>query len=133
LLITGSISVLMLLVIGLVPSFWVAVSAITIQGLAEAASRADPAGLPQRHDPFPATRDYLVLRLIDRQCGGIVAQPVLGKSADIWGYQVSYLFSAAGTALALPFIARARMLNTPADHETAALPASLSRSAQPRR
>jgi hypothetical protein len=35
----------------------------------------------------------------------------------MWGYQVSYLISAAGSALALPFIARARQLNTPADHE----------------
>jgi sugar phosphate permease len=51
--------------------------------------------------------------------GGIVAQPALGKSADIWGYQVSYLLSAAASALALPFIARARRLDTPADHETA--------------
>jgi MFS family permease len=49
--------------------------------------------------------------------GGIVAQPVLGKSADAWGYQVSFLLSAAGSALALPFIARARHLNTPADRD----------------
>ena len=52
--------------------------------------------------------------------GGIVAQPLLGKSADVWGYRVSFLLSAAGSALALPFIARARQLNTPADHETGA-------------
>ena len=44
--------------------------------------------------------------------GGIVAQPALGKSADVWGYQVSYLLSAAGSALALPFIVRARRLNS---------------------
>jgi MFS family permease len=50
--------------------------------------------------------------------GGIVAQPLLGRSADVWGYQVSYLFSAAGSALALPFIARARQLNAPADLDT---------------
>jgi MFS family permease len=50
--------------------------------------------------------------------GGIVAQPVLGKSADIWGYRVSFLLSAAGSVLALPFIARARQLNTPADLDT---------------
>jgi hypothetical protein len=49
----------------------------------------------------------------------MVAQPALGKSADVWGYQASYLLSAVGSALALPFIARARQLNTPADRETA--------------
>ena len=37
-----------------------------------------------------------------------MAQPVLGKSADVWGYQASYLLSAAGTAIALPFIVMAR-------------------------
>ena len=42
--------------------------------------------------------------------GGIVAQPVLSRSADVWGYPVSYLFSAAGSALALPFLWRARQL-----------------------
>ena len=51
-----------------------------------------------------------------------MAQPLLGKSADVWGYQVSYLLSAAGSALALPFIARARHLNTPADVETSPPP-----------
>ena len=45
--------------------------------------------------------------------GGIVLQPALGRSADVWGYQVSYLLSAVGSALALPFIVRARQLNTP--------------------
>ena len=33
--------------------------------------------------------------LIDN-AGGIVAQPALGKSADVWGYPTSYLISAAG-------------------------------------
>ena len=32
--------------------------------------------------------------------GGIVAQPALSRSADVGGYPVSYLFSAAGSALA---------------------------------
>ena len=45
--------------------------------------------------------------------GGIVLQPALGKSADVWGYQASYLLSAAGSALALPFIVRARQAQGP--------------------
>ena len=62
--------------------------------------------------------------------GGMVAQPALGKSADVWGYQVSYLLSAAMSALALPFIARARRLNTPADRETAPPPQTEASSAE---
>jgi MFS family permease len=124
LLITGSISVLMLLVIGLVANFWVAVAALTISGLAEAASR--PIRQAYLNGMIPSQERATILSfdsLIDN-AGGIVAQPVLGKSADVWGYPASYLLSAAGTALALPFTARARKLNTPADQETAPLPAS---------
>ena len=62
--------------------------------------------------------------------GGIVAQPVLGKSADVWGYQASYLLSAAGTAIALPFIVPARNLKAPADRETAPPPATRTGSAE---
>ena len=36
--------------------------------------------------------------------GGVWAQPVLGRAADVWGYAPSYLLSAAIAALALPFI-----------------------------
>ena len=50
--------------------------------------------------------------------GGIVAQPALSRSADVWGYPVSYLFSAAGSALALPFLWRARQLADSADTAT---------------
>ena len=108
LLITTSISVLMLLVIGLVPNFWMVVAAITISGLAESASR--PIRQAYLNGMIPSQQRATILSfdsLIDN-AGGIVAQPALGKSADVWGYPASYLLSAAGTALALPFIARAR-------------------------
>jgi hypothetical protein len=51
--------------------------------------------------------------------GGIVAQPALGKSADVWGYQFSYLLSGVASAVALPFLVRARTLAAPADTEVA--------------
>jgi hypothetical protein len=47
--------------------------------------------------------------------GGVVIQPALGRAADVWSYGTSYLFAAAVNALALPFIARARRENVPAD------------------
>ena len=122
LLITTSISVLMLLVIGLIGNFWMVVAAITISGLAESASR--PIRQAYLNGMIPSQQRATILSfdsLIDN-AGGIVAQPALGKSADVWGYQASYLLSAAGTALALPFIARARQLNTPADERDGATP-----------
>ena len=47
--------------------------------------------------------------------GGVWAQPVLGRVADVRGYAASYLVSAAITACALPLIAASRRANAPAD------------------
>ena len=48
--------------------------------------------------------------------GGGVALPVLGRSADVWGYPGSYLLGAAISALALPFVYLSRRQNDPADY-----------------
>jgi MFS family permease len=47
--------------------------------------------------------------------GGVVVQPVLGRSADVWGYPGSYLLGAAISALAVPFVWLSRRQNAPAD------------------
>jgi hypothetical protein len=36
--------------------------------------------------------------------GGVVFQPVLGKTADVWGYPASYLVSAAIQSVAVPLM-----------------------------
>jgi hypothetical protein len=40
--------------------------------------------------------------------GGVVAQPLLGRAADVWAYPVSYGLSAGFQALAIPFAWLAR-------------------------
>jgi MFS family permease len=40
--------------------------------------------------------------------GGVVAQPLLGRAADVWSYPISYAGCAAIQALALPFMLLAR-------------------------
>jgi len=47
--------------------------------------------------------------------GGVWAQPVLGRAADVWGYGPSYLLGAGISALALPFLALSRRQNARAD------------------
>jgi hypothetical protein len=69
--------------------------------------------------PSPQRATILSFDSLMTSAGGIVAQPLLGKSADVWSYQASYLLSAAGSALALPFVLRARQLAVPADTEVA--------------
>lgn len=119
LLILEALGVAMLVLIGLVANFWAVVVLIMLWGL------VGYAGAPIRqaylNGMIPSQQRATILSFdsLLNSAGGIVAQPALGKSADLWGYQVSYLLAAAGSALALPFIAVARHLNTPADHETA--------------
>jgi len=40
--------------------------------------------------------------------GGVVIQPGLGRSADVWGYGPTYVLSAGLQLLALPFLGQAR-------------------------
>ena len=47
--------------------------------------------------------------------GGAVAQPALGRVADVSGYAASYLVSGAVSALALPFIYMAKREGSPSD------------------
>jgi MFS family permease len=119
LLILETLAVAMLALIGLVGNFWVVVALITLWGLVGFAGR--PIRQAYLNGMIPSQQRATILSFdsLLNSAGGIVAQPLLGKSADVWGYQVSYLLSAAGSALALPFIALARRLNTPADIDTA--------------
>ena len=118
LLVLAALGVAMLALIGLFDNFWIVIVLITLWEL------MSYAGLPIReaylNGMIPSQQRATILSFdsLINNAGGIVAQPSLGRSADIWGYQVSFLLSAAGSALALPFIARARQLNTPADLDT---------------
>ena len=47
--------------------------------------------------------------------GGVVAQPVLGRVADVNGYGASYLVAAGFQALAIPFVILARRENAVSD------------------
>jgi MFS family permease len=118
LLILEAVAIVLLALIGLIGSFWVVVVLIMLWGLV--GSAAGPIRQAYLNHMIRSQQRATILSFdsLINSAGGIVAQPVLGKSADVWGYQFSYLLSAVGSALALPFIARARHLNMPADHET---------------
>ena len=47
--------------------------------------------------------------------GGVVAQPVLGRTADLFGYPASYVAAAGIQALALPFVLLARREHAASD------------------
>jgi hypothetical protein len=50
--------------------------------------------------------------------GGAVFQPILGRSADIWGYSGSLFLSGVVQVMAVPFLVLSRRQKDPADVAT---------------
>ena len=66
---------------------------------------------------IPSTERATILSFdsLMASAGGVWAQPVLGRAADVWGYAPSYLLSAGIAAIAVPFIWLSRREHNPAD------------------
>ena len=114
-LLLTSIGTLALLGIGLVPNFWIVVSLVVVSSMATSASR--PIRQTYLNGMIPSSQRATILSFdsLFSNAGGIVAQPALSRAVDVWGYPVSFVFSAAASALALPFLWRARRIADPAD------------------
>ena len=104
----------MLLLIGLIESFGAVIALIVVWGLLFAASV--PIRQAYLNDRIPSEQRATILSFdsLMSSSGGVVEQPILGRAADVWGYPASYLLSGGISALALPFLARARRLEPPA-------------------
>ena len=63
--------------------------------------------------------------------GGVVIQPILGRTADAFGYGTSYLVAAGIQTLSLPFVILARRENAPSDPIRADLPEDAAVEATP--
>jgi MFS family permease len=115
LLFAVGISSITLLLIGLFDSFWAVVFLIAVWGLLFAA--ASPIRQSYLNGMIPSQQRATILSFDSMlgSTGGVVAQPALGRAADIWGYGTSYLFSAAISSLALPFIYWSRHQGNDAD------------------
>jgi MFS family permease len=118
---TAVLSVVTLGLIGLIESFWAVIALIVVWGLLFAATM--PIRQAYINGLIPSRQRATILSfdsLMDSS-GGVWAQPVLGRSADVWGYGPSYLLGAGISALAIPCLALSRRQNAPAD---TALPAA---------
>lgn len=101
--------------IGIVDRFWAVICLIAVWGLIFAASM--PIRQTYMNGLIPSRQRATILSfdsLMD-STGGVWAQPVLGRAADVWGYAPSYLLGAGISALAIPFLALSRRQNAPAD------------------
>ena len=109
---------LALALIGVIESFVAVIALIVVWGLLFAAEM--PIRQAYINGMIPSRQRATILSFdsLMGSTGGVWAQPVLGRSADVWGYAPSYLLSAGIAALALPFIALSRRENAPADRGT---------------
>jgi MFS family permease len=117
---TAVLGVANLALIGIVDSFWAVIALIVVWGLLFAATM--PIRQAYLNGLIPSRQRATILSFdsLMSSSGGVWAQPVLGRSADVWGYGPSYLLGAGISALAIPFLVLSRRQNAPAD---SALPA----------
>jgi MFS family permease len=101
--------------IGLIPSFWIAILLLSVWGLVFATLT------PVRQAYLNAlidSRERATVLSFDSllaSSGAVGAQPALGRVADVWGYPVSYICSAGIQALSIPFFWLARRERAAAD------------------
>jgi MFS family permease len=115
LLITLGLSVLAVLLIAVIPSFWVVLALVVVWGLLGAA--AQPVRQAYLNGMIPSAQRATILSFdsLMASTGGVVTQPALGRAADVWGYPASFLVSAGISAFALPFVWLSRRERHPAD------------------
>ena len=115
LLLAVCVSATALLLIGLIDSFWAVIALISIWGLMFAAS--SPIRQSYMNGMIPSGQRATILSFDSMlgSTGGVVTQPLLGRSADVFSYATSYLFCAAISAMAIPFIYLSRKQKAPAD------------------
>jgi MFS family permease len=108
LLIGGVLNVVLLLLVGLVSSFWIAL--VLLAGWALVFAIEAPLRQAFLNGLIPSQQRATVLSFdaLMGSAGGVVAQPALGRTADLYGYPTSYLVSAGIQTLALPFVLLAR-------------------------
>ena len=115
LILTGVISVVVLLAIGLTDSFWVALVLLVLWSLSFAMSM--PIRQAYLNGIIPSEQRATVLSFdaLMSSAGGVVIQPALGRAADVWSYSASYVVSSVVSLAALPFFVLARSENAESD------------------
>ena len=95
----------------------VIIAVVLIAAWGVASSIDDPVHRAYLNDMIPSKQRATVLSFdsLLGSAGGVVFQPILGRSADLGGYGASMLWSGVITAFAAPFVLLSRRQNAPAD------------------
>jgi MFS family permease len=116
-------SALILALLGVTDVFWLALALLVVWGLIFAADM--PIRQAYLNDMIPSKQRATVLSFdsLMGSSGGVVIQPVLGRSADIYSYSTSFVFGAIFQLMAVPFLFGSRRERAAADTATATAPA----------
>jgi MFS family permease len=122
---TAAASAVTLILMGAIEHFWVVIGLTVSWGLLFAATT--PIRQAYLNGLIPSSQRATILSFDSMMTsgGGVWAQPVLGRAADVWSYPASYVMSGGIALLALPFIALSRRQNAPADLVAGPLPAGV--------
>lgn len=101
-------SAIALVLIGLFPNFWFVL--FMLSAWAVAFSLVTPVRQSYMNGLIPSEHRATVLSADNmlNSAGGVVAQPALGKVADVWGYPASYVGSSIFQILTLPMLLLAK-------------------------
>ena len=109
------VSTLSLLLLGVTDWFWLALVLLVIWGLTFAAEM--PIRQAYLNGMIPSQQRATVLSFdsLMGSAGGVVTQPVLGRSADAYSYATSYVIGGAIQVVAVPFLLLSRRERSPSD------------------
>ncbi|MDP9270041.1 MAG: MFS transporter [Chloroflexota bacterium] len=115
LILGGVLNVVFLVAIGLTTSFVIAVALLAVWCLVLAIQAPIRGAFINGLIPSEQRATVLSFDSLMGSAGGVVAQPGLGRAADVFGYGTSYIIAGAIQAIALPFVLLARRANAPSD------------------
>ncbi|HKO34413.1 MAG TPA: MFS transporter [Candidatus Limnocylindria bacterium] len=115
-LLWGSIiSIVLVVGLGFQPTFLVALLLLAGSSFVLAITRPMRQAFMNGVIPSEQRATVLSFDSLMGSAGGVVAQPLLGRVADVSGYAASYLVAAGIQVVALPFVVLARREHAPSD------------------
>jgi MFS family permease len=131
-LILGTVSsVVLLAAIGITDNFVVALVVLTLWCVIAAIEVPMQRAFLNPLIPSEQRATVLSFDSLMGSTGGVVIQPILGRTADAFGYGTSYLVAAGIQTLSLPFVILARRENAPSDPIRPDLPEDAAVEATP--
>ncbi|MCT9868130.1 MFS transporter [Paenarthrobacter aurescens] len=120
LILAGLVGGVILLVLGVIHLFWVALVLLALWAVV--GSAATPVRQAYVNDMIPSKQRATVLSFdsLMGSSGGVVIQPLLGRGADLYGYPASLAVAGVIELIAVPFLLASRKQDATADRASTA-------------